>query len=81
VEILLNHGANINSKTQSGCTALHKASEKGHQKVVETLLNHGADVNIQDESGQKALDVALKNTRHKIVEILERHTRLAESTN
>jgi len=38
VEILLEHGANINAK---GGNALYAASAGGHTEVVEILLEHG----------------------------------------
>ena len=33
---------------QDGQTALHKASDNGHKKVVEVLLEHRANVNTVD---------------------------------
>ena len=41
----------INSQNGGGTTALHWASDRGHEAVVRELLAHGADVNIKDKAG------------------------------
>eukprot|EP00941_MAST-03F_sp_MAST-3F-sp1_P000752 g752.t1 len=51
VELLLNHGANIDSKSRLGWTALHEACHANQFAVVETLLRHGADVGVRSKSG------------------------------
>ena len=45
VSELLNKGAYVNAKNNSGETALIKASEKGHKDLVNLLLAKGADWN------------------------------------
>ena len=35
--------------SQSQCTALHWASERGHHKIVQLLIEAGGDVNRLDE--------------------------------
>lgn len=59
VDLLLLHGANINSKTYSGGTALHAAVFKKRWDVVEYLLEHGADPRVQRPvDGKDALTTA-----------------------
>ena len=41
-------------------TALHIASDGGHEDVVEVLLAHGADVTKKDEKGFTALMLAIR---------------------
>ena len=55
VQILLNHGANVNSQNQNGTSALIMASKYGHKDVVEMLIQRGARVNLQDYNGTSAL--------------------------
>lgn len=55
VEFLLERGANVNHKANSGQTALMLAATKGFHHVVKTLINTGADVNALDNSGNSAL--------------------------
>jgi len=47
VELLLKHGANPNSATSGGRSALQDACWKDDQKSVRILLEYGADVNFQ----------------------------------
>ncbi|MHC4538484.1 MAG: ankyrin repeat domain-containing protein [Planctomycetota bacterium] len=52
-------------------TALHYASEKGHQEVVELLIANGANVNTKDNDGQTPLDIAVRRGHKDIVELLQ----------
>ncbi|XP_059180071.1 poly [ADP-ribose] polymerase tankyrase-2-like [Centropristis striata] len=54
-ELLLRKGANVNHKTKDLLTALHVASEKAHNDVIEVLVKHEAKVNMVDHLGQTAL--------------------------
>jgi len=45
VDVLLNHGADINSKDNTGWSSLFWASIGGHANVVQFLLERGAEVN------------------------------------
>ena len=44
VQILLNAGANINFKSESGHDAIHFASEKYHINIVKLLIEFGIDI-------------------------------------
>ena len=46
VKILLEKGADINKQDQDGWTALHWASDEGHQAVVDILLEANPDLSI-----------------------------------
>jgi ankyrin repeat protein len=52
-------------------TALHYASEKGHQEVVELLIANGANVNTMNNDGQTPLDIAVRRGHKAIVELLQ----------
>jgi ankyrin repeat protein len=53
-------GANINSQSEDGVTALMYASRGCYPKVVRYLLRQGADVNVSDKSGRNALMYATR---------------------
>jgi len=55
VVLLLEKGAEINTKAARLQTALHVASEFGRWEVTELLLEHGAEIDGQDVCGQTAL--------------------------
>ena len=74
VELLLDHGADINGTTGfSGWTALMQASNKGFTDVVELLLDHGADVNAKSIHAWTALMMAAYGGRVEITEMLLSH--------
>jgi ankyrin repeat protein len=46
-EALACAGANVNAETDAGETALHRATDRGDEKLVRALLIHGADTSPQ----------------------------------
>jgi ankyrin repeat protein len=54
-KLLLDRGADANSTTSNGTTALHSAALRGHEEVVSLLLTSGADVYRRNASGDTAL--------------------------
>ena len=57
VEFLLNHGADIQARDDSGNTPLHLAVGFFHDpEVVELLLEHGADMEARNDAGQTACE-------------------------
>src|SRR6476469_9273747 len=61
IAMLLKRGANVNSKTRMGRTALIAASERGNLEAVALLLRSGADTEEKNYSDQTALIVAAEN--------------------
>ncbi|EAY12029.1 ankyrin repeat protein, putative [Trichomonas vaginalis G3] len=72
-EYFLSHGADVNSKTEIGRTALHFAAEFNCIKIAESLISHGADVNAKDNDGHTVLCQAAYNNSKKIFELLISH--------
>ncbi len=57
VELLLQHGADINGRNRDGNTALHLAVFLGHAETAELLLNNGADVIAKNDDGATPVDL------------------------
>ncbi len=57
-ECLISSGANVNSQTPGGVTALHRAAYCGHLSVVQTLLRYKADAGLKDSDGHTPLHKA-----------------------
>ncbi|EPE30107.1 Ankyrin repeat-containing protein [Glarea lozoyensis ATCC 20868] len=69
-EALLDNKADMESEDSDGGTALHAASERGHENVVKLLLKTGAKVNATDIDGGTALHRASWNGHLVVVQLL-----------
>lgn len=75
-EKLISHGADVNSRNDSGRTPLMKAVYAGHAEIVDLLLRSGASVTIRDDYDKSAMDVAQggniqKGIRKRVTEALQ----------
>jgi len=71
LELLLAHGADVNSLNAQGATALHDAALAGQRAAAETLLKHGANIDARDsESGATPLHQAASWGRRGVVDLL-----------
>ena len=75
VLILLAAGANIEAKTEAGCTALAGAARNGHDETVRVLLDAGADPEIVTNDGKTALDLAVLFERDTVAAMLRGYTK------
>ena len=71
VEILLQHGANINELTNSNETLLHCSVRSRSKRCVEICLQHGADKTIKNKLGYTPLDFAKALKYPEIAKIIE----------
>lgn len=71
VQLLLDHGAEVEARNDEGYTALILASQHGAVQVVETLLKNGADIQAaRDEEWQTALFEAILSDRTNVAQLL-----------
>lgn len=70
---LLQHGADVNTKTTLGSNALHIAILGGHHQLVEMLVTAGADVNAPLLYGRLPLHLAAAAGNNCMVSLLLRH--------
>ena len=73
IGLLLQRGAEINSRTRSGTTPLHTAVLYGHIEVAEYLVEKGADINAKSASGTTPLSIATAANYPRIIKMLRRH--------
>lgn len=58
---MINKGANINEKNNSGMSPLHIATKRGQVDIVQILLSNNVDVNAVDLQNKTALWYAINN--------------------
>jgi ankyrin repeat protein len=68
--LLLESGADSNTKDGGGFAALHLAAWHGHTVIVQLLVEMGADLLLQDWWGDTALDLAARRRHENIIGIL-----------
>ncbi len=72
IQLALEHGANPNTITRWGYTALHQALRRDNGLIiVELLLNHGADPILTGHEGRSAILVAVRRGRGDVLNLLE----------
>uniref|UniRef100_A0A0G4I247 Uncharacterized protein n=1 Tax=Chromera velia CCMP2878 TaxID=1169474 RepID=A0A0G4I247_9ALVE len=64
LEILLDRGANVNTRNANSRTALHEAAQRGVIEIVRFLIERGADLQVRDDQGHTPHDVAVRLERH-----------------
>lgn len=75
VELLVEHGADINCRDAEGFTPLHVAAIRGQVKVVKKLVELGADDNLTTLDGKDAAYLAELNEETEIEEFLKSNER------
>jgi ankyrin repeat protein len=68
----LTKGAKYNLRNSQGQTALHLATEKDENSIVELLLEAGPDINAKDKKGHTAVQLALLGGKYEILRSLLR---------
>ena len=71
VQLLLNHGVDVNASNRSGTTALHAAVERRDVEIIATLLQHNADVDARDEQQATPLSLAVSQGQTASTEVVE----------
>lgn len=82
VQVLLDHGADINAVGEGGVTALSIAYAWGNVRIVRLLLNRGAKTGTEGSSAQSPLKIAVSNTNVPLTTfLLNRGTDMRSSGN
>jgi ankyrin repeat protein len=73
VHVLVEYGANVDSRDNYNCTPLHWASHQGHPEVVCFLLGHGVDADARDDDNYSPLHWASQRGHLEVVRALTEH--------
>lgn len=71
VQLLIEYGANLESKDTWGRTALIDSAMKANLELVKLLLDAGANKNAQDYDGVTALSAAMSKEYSEIIDALQ----------
>jgi len=67
---LIEEGANVNIRNDSGVTPLHLAAYRGDKDIAEILILKGADIDSQTDAGDTPLMWAVKREKSNLVELI-----------
>lgn len=67
IELLLDHGANVDSKSLTDVTPVHVAAQCGQCDALEVLVRRGADVNAATNDGATPLHLAARFNQYYAV--------------
>jgi uncharacterized protein len=70
VKLLLEYGADPNTKQQQDITPIHQAADNGDLEMIKLLLKYNANKNVRTKSGITPTDFAAKKGYDKIVDFL-----------
>lgn len=76
--LLVEYGANVNSKADNGVSPLMIAVATSQVDVVELLVKNGAGINHKSDAGNTALDVAEDSGNNLLVELLKENRAIGE---
>lgn len=69
-KLLIENGANIESRDSEGNTPLFIAVKKGFTDITQLLIENGADINIRTKDNQNALHLAIIQTSTNLMTLL-----------
>jgi Ankyrin repeats (3 copies) len=73
IGMLVQRGADVNSRTRSGTAPLHTAVLYNHYEAAEYLIAKGADVNLKSTSGVTPLELAVTAKYKHLEKLLRDH--------
>jgi len=71
LQLLIDHGADVNSCTNGGYTPLHLAAFTGHTDCARVLLQNNADISKTDDYGKTPMQTAELSARSDILKVLK----------
>lgn len=75
VKWLVEHGAEVDAKSDDGVSVLHYAASNGCLNTVQFLVEHGADINVKPEEMNRCsiLNLAIENDDKEHIQWLKDH--------
>ena len=70
VDLLIDHGADLEAKNRIGSTPLHCAAQEGHLATAQLLVTRGARTDAAKRDGAMPIHMAAQDNRHQVLEFL-----------
>jgi hypothetical protein len=80
IELLIKHGANINTQASDGSTCLIEAVKNHNKDVVKLLIEHGAEINTKMANGQNAIQIAKCFGSDEMLALLAKYNKSSTET-
>ena len=71
LQLLLDHGADVNCRANGGYTPLHLAAFTGHTDCVRVLLENSANISETDDYGKTPMQTAELSARSDVLKVLK----------
>jgi ankyrin repeat protein len=68
VDLLLEHGSDVDAADSLGWTPLNHAAHEGVVSIVESLLRHGADPSIPSDDGRTPRETAVSEGQPELLQ-------------
>ena len=81
MRLLIKYGANINGKTNSRETALHKCGRWDRKEAAIILLNLGADPTVKNSDGNRASDMTVDPELKFLLDNFEEYKEIIKNNN
>jgi len=72
-KLLIDYGADVNTKYKDGTTPLHLAALRGQTDAIKLLIDHDADVNAMANGGFTSLSLATEQGYTETANLLRKH--------
>lgn len=70
LKVLIDHGAYLGARDNSGLTPLHSAAYYGRLEMVKVLISTGVDLEAKDDNDYRAVHFAVMNHHINIIQVL-----------